>query len=131
MIWIQENLPLIIAATIVLWMVLGRVIRPKILGIKKMSAATYADFKQAHTLIDVRSKSEWNSGHAAGAQHIPLNEFKEHIHRIPKDKAVILICASGMRSAMAANVIAKAGHRDVYNFAGGFNSWSAAGLPKK
>jgi len=131
MIWVQEHLALVVAAVIVLWMLWARVVKPKLLGIKKMTADAYPDFKDKHTLIDVRSKSEWNSGHPDGAKHIPLNEFKQNLHDIPKDKAVVLICASGMRSAMAAVMIAKDGHGDVYNFAGGFGSWCAAGLPKK
>jgi rhodanese-related sulfurtransferase len=53
------------------------------------------------------------------------------MNKIPMDKPVILICASGMRSSMAASMIAKAGHGDVYNFVGGFGSWCAAQLPRK
>ena len=131
MAWIQDNLPLVIAFAIVGWMVWGRVIKPKMLGIKKMTAGAYPDFKEDHTLVDVRSSGEWNGGHPANAIHVPLNEFEQKMHKIETDKPVILICASGMRSAMAASMIAKAGHKDVYNFAGGFGSWCAAQLPRK
>ena len=131
MAWIQENLALVIAFVIVGWMVYVKVVRPKMLGIKKMTAGAYPDFDQAHTLVDVRSTGEWNNGHPASAKHIPLNEFEQKMNKIPEDKPVVLICASGMRSAMAATMLAKAGHKDVYNFAGGFGSWCAAQLPKK
>ncbi len=131
MTWVQEHLPLVIALAIAGWMIWGRVIKPKMLGIKKMTAGAYPDFKEEHTLVDVRSSSEWHSGHPANAIHIPLHEFEQHMHKIAKDKPAILICASGMRSAAAASILAKAGHRDVYNFVGGFGSWCAAQLPRK
>ncbi|MDQ7005570.1 MAG: rhodanese-like domain-containing protein [Ghiorsea sp.] len=131
MAWIQENIVTVLILLVVVWMVWTKVVRPKMLGIKKMTAGAYPDFDESHTLVDVRSTGEWNGGHPANAIHIPLNEFEQKMNSIPKDKPVVLICASGMRSAMAATMVAKAGHKDVYNFAGGFGSWCAAQLPKK
>ncbi len=131
MVWVQDNLVLIIALAIVAWVLYARVVRPKMLGIKKMTAEEYAGFDQAHTLVDVRSRGEWNNGHPANAIHIALSEFEQSLHRIPKNKPLILICASGMRSSMAATIAAKAGYQDVYNFVGGFASWCAAQLPRK
>ena len=129
--WVQDNLPLVIALAIMGWMIWGRVIKPKMLGIKKMTAGAYPDFKEAHTLVDVRSTGEWRGGHPSNAIHIPLNEIEQKVDKIPLDKPVVLICAAGMRSAMAASIVAKAGHTDVYNFAGGMGSWCAAQLPTK
>ncbi|MDQ6984160.1 MAG: rhodanese-like domain-containing protein [Ghiorsea sp.] len=129
--WIQENIVTVLILLVVLWLVWARVVRPKMLGIKKMTAGAYPDFDENHTLVDVRSTGEWNGGHPANAIHIPLNEFEQKMNSIPKDKPLILICASGMRSSMAATMAAKAGYNDVYNFAGGFGSWCAAELPKK
>lgn len=129
--WVQDNLPLVIALAIMGWMIWGRVIKPKMLGIKKMTAGAYPDFNEAHTLVDVRSTAEWRGGHPSNAIHIPLNEIEQKVDKIPLDKPVVLICAAGMRSAMAASIVAKAGHTDVYNFAGGMGSWCAAQLPTK
>ncbi|MDQ6978036.1 MAG: rhodanese-like domain-containing protein [Ghiorsea sp.] len=129
--WIQENIVTVLILLVVLWLVWARVVRPKMLGIKKMTAGAYPDFDENHTLVDVRSTGEWNGGHPANAIHIPLNEFEQKMNSIPKDKPLILICASGMRSSMAATMAAKAGYNDVYNFSGGFGSWCAAQLPKK
>ncbi|MDQ7057157.1 MAG: rhodanese-like domain-containing protein [Ghiorsea sp.] len=129
--WIQENIVTVLILLVVLWLVWARVVRPKMLGIKKMTAGAYPDFDENHTLVDVRSRSEWNNGHPANAIHIALNEFEQKMGSLPKDKPLILICASGMRSSMAATMAAKAGHKDVYNFAGGFGSWCAAQLPRK
>jgi len=129
--WIQENIVTVLILLVVAWLVWARVVRPKMLGIKKMTAGAYADFDENHTLVDVRSTGEWRGGHPANAVHIPLNEFEQKMGEIPKDKPLILICASGMRSSMAASIAAKAGYKDVYNFAGGFGSWCAAQLPRK
>ncbi len=129
--WIQSNIALVIAFAIMGWMIYARVVKPKMLGIKKMTAGAYPDFDENHTLVDVRSTGEWRAGHPANAIHIPLNEFEQKMGKIPKDKPLILICASGMRSSMAAAMAAKAGYTDVYNFAGGFGSWCAAQLPRK
>ncbi len=131
MAWVQENIVTVLILLVAAWMVWTKVVRPKMLGIKKMTAGAYPDFKDEHTLVDVRSTGEWNGGHPANAIHIPLNEFEQKMNKLPKDKPLILICASGMRSSMAATMAAKAGYQDVYNFAGGFGSWCAAQLPKK
>jgi rhodanese-related sulfurtransferase len=50
---------------------------------------------------------------------------------ISKDLPLVVICASGNRSAMAATKLANAGFEPVYNFSGGMGSWQAAGLPMK
>ncbi len=129
MAWVQENIVSVIMLLIIAWLIWGRVVRPKLLGIKKMTAGAYSDFTDEHTLVDVRSIGEWNGGRASNAIHVPLNEFEQKMNNIPMDKPVVLICASGMRSSMAASMIAKAGHKEVYNFSGGMGSWMAAQLP--
>jgi rhodanese-related sulfurtransferase len=130
--WIQENLMTVVTFGVIAWLVWGRIVRPKLLGIQKMTAGKYASFQsEPHTLIDVRSSGEWRGGRASNAIHIPLNEVAQRMNKIPKDKPVVLICASGMRSSMAATVLAKAGYSSVYNFAGGMGSWCAAKLPTK
>jgi len=130
--WLQANVLLVAGALIIGWMLWQRMIAPRLAGVKSMDAAEYLTFRHTpHTLIDVRSLDEWNSAHPSAAQHIPLGEIERHTSRIPQDKPVVLICASGMRSASAAAKVAKAGHPDVYNFSGGLGSWDAAGLPVK
>jgi len=130
--WLEENLMTVIILAVVAWMVWGRIVQPKLLGIKKITADKYKGFKdEPHTLVDVRSIGEWRGGRASNAIHIPLDEVRSRMTRIPKDKPVVLICASGMRSGMAATMLAKAGYSSVYNFSGGMGSWCAAKLPTK
>ena len=122
--WVQENMMLVITGVVVAWMFWARVVRPKMAGVKSMSANEYDAFKDmAHTLLDVRSLGEWKGGHAKGAVHIPLNEIEQRIGEIPKDKPVVVICASGMRSSMCATILGQAGYQEVYNYSGGMGRW--------
>lgn len=74
------------------------------------------------TLIDVRSPGEFASGHVEGAKNIPVQEIGERAKEIPKDRPVVLYCASGMRSGSAASVLRAAGRKDVHNL-GSIANW--------
>src|SRR5258706_3632174 len=81
-------------------------------------------------LADVREKDEWEAGHVPGAVHVPksfLEQWAEE--RIPdKTKTTVLYCAGGVRSAMAADTLAKLGYTNVISMAGGFNRWKDSGM---
>ena len=130
--WIEQNTGNILVAIVIGWLLWKRLIAPKLSGVKTMSAADYLAFRnEDHTLLDVRSSAEWQSGHPASAVHIELGDVLKRMHEIPKDKPLVVICASGNRSAMAATQLAKSGFEPVYNFSGGMGSWKGAGLPVK
>jgi rhodanese-related sulfurtransferase len=80
-------------------------------------------------LIDVREPSEWAEGHIPGARHVPLNALlarpREHLTR----DSVVLVCAVGIRSALACEMAAAVGLTRVYNLEGGTQAWIAKGLP--
>ncbi len=66
-------------------------------------------------IIDVRSASEFRSGHIKNSRNIPLNEIKTHIAALKKlGKPVITVCLSGGRSGMAQSVLSAAGI-EAYN----------------
>ena len=71
-------------------------------------------------ILDVRTRSEFNAGHVKGALLVPLDELRQHLSRIPRNKPVITCCASGMRSASAAGILRDHGF-DAHN--GG--SWTS------
>jgi rhodanese-related sulfurtransferase len=80
------------------------------------------------TLIDVREDREWNLGHAAGAHHFARGVLENKIDAaVPRDAEVVLYCASGNRSALAALSLREMGFTNVASMQGGFRGWVDAG----
>lgn len=79
------------------------------------------------TVIDVRTKEEFEAGHIAGAKHIFLGDIKT-TDKLPKkkDEPVFCICGSGGRSSLAASTMQAMGYEQMYNLYGGMNSWKNA-----
>ncbi len=69
-------------------------------------------------IIDVRSPSEFASGHVKGSVNIPLNQLSSQINKIKKNTPIITCCASGMRSASAKSTLSILGFKEVYNGGG-------------
>lgn len=80
-------------------------------------------------ILDVRESHEWASGHLAGAVHLPLGALDSRIDELPRDKAVVTYCASGVRSIDASYVLKRNGWADVHALAGGIQAWVRAGNP--
>jgi rhodanese-related sulfurtransferase len=82
-------------------------------------------------LIDVREESEWEAGHARGAQHLGKGVIERDIEeRVPDKKAeLILYCGGGFRSALATDNLQKMGYTNAKSMAGGWRAWQAAGAP--
>jgi len=130
--FLQQNSVNIFFGLLVGWILWKRLVAPKLSGVKSMSASDYKQLaNQPHTLLDVRQQAEWVSGHANVAVHMPLGEIATRMQEITQEMPVVVICASGNRSAMAATKLAKAGFETVYNFSGGMGAWQGAGLPVK
>jgi phage shock protein E len=70
------------------------------------------------TVVDVRTQAEFRGGAYQGAINVPLGELSSSFGRIPKDRPVVVYCASGARSAMAARILRRAGYADVSNAGG-------------
>lgn len=79
-------------------------------------------------LIDVREPSEYEAGHAPGAELIPLMQLQSRMHTLPKDREILFICRSGNRSYMATKIANGAG-LSAKNVRGGMIAWSRSGLP--
>ncbi len=83
----------------------------------------------SHTLVDVRSPSEYRSGHIPGAINIPLDELEWRTSEIPTTRPVVVVCASGNRSRTGSEILANKGYTRVYNLKGGTSSWMAGMRP--
>src|SRR5271170_2339215 len=81
--------------------------------------------------IDVRESDEWRQGHLPNAIAIPRGFLELRVEeKVPDHNTpVILQCASGTRSLLAARALKELGYTNVYNLVGGFNSWKDRGLP--
>lgn len=83
---------------------------------------------QGARLVDVRDGEEYAGGHVPGAQLIPLAVLPVRLHELPKGQPVYLICASGGRSAQAAQLLEGSG-LDARSVAGGTIAWIRSGRP--
>ncbi len=82
-------------------------------------------------LLDVREADEVATGSIKGAKHLPRGFLELKIENIaPKrDQEIVVYCAGGVRSALAARSLEELGYRNVKSLRGGFNGWKNAGLP--
>jgi rhodanese-related sulfurtransferase len=95
----------------------------------KVSAVQAASLAEGGAiLLDVREPREWRAGHAPRARHIPLSQVSRRAGELPAGRAVVTVCHSGARSAVAAALLARQG-REVSSLSGGMRAWARAGLP--
>ncbi len=82
-------------------------------------------------LLDVRSVAEFEKGRIPGAINMDVNSprFPEMIGTLDKNKAYLVNCAVGMRSAKACKKLEGAGFKELYDLAPGFDGWKKAGKP--
>ncbi len=78
-------------------------------------------------LVDVRSPSEYRSGHIPGATNIPLQQMARHLNQIPTDRPVVLYCSTGYRSAMGVMTLHLLNYDNVRGFPPSFAAWKSAG----
>ncbi|MFY9920559.1 MAG: rhodanese-like domain-containing protein [Mycobacterium sp.] len=85
-------------------------------------------FDESVVLLDVREDDEWQRGHAAGAQHIPMNEVPARIGEIDPRATLFVVCHLGGRSQRVASYLAQNGYAPM-NVSGGMQAWADAGRP--
>lgn len=83
----------------------------------------------APTVLDVRTESEWNSGHIDGAMHVHGGTLQDRVGEIPSGKPVAVVCGSGYRASIAASFLQRNGFESVANVIGGMSAWKSANLP--
>ena len=94
-------------------------------------AAQRLSSSAAPLAVDVRAPSERAQKQIEGSVHIPLGHLVERMSEIPSDRNVLVFCAGGYRSSIAASLLQRSGRTNVSELAGGITAWEAAGLPVK
>jgi molybdopterin/thiamine biosynthesis adenylyltransferase/rhodanese-related sulfurtransferase len=83
-------------------------------------------------IIDVREQQEWDEGHIPGAVHVPRGFLESRIAGVAKpDQEMVLSCAGGVRSLLAATTLQDMGYANVTSLAGGFTRWKQSGQEVK
>jgi rhodanese-related sulfurtransferase len=84
---------------------------------------------QGAMVLDVREQSEWDQFHIPDATLIPLGQLATRINEVPKNRDVVVVCRTGVRSAQGRDILLQAGYTRVTSLAGGMTQWQAAGMP--
>ncbi len=98
---------------------------------ERITAATLAEqlaSSQPPAVLDIRTEKEWHEERIEGSLNIPLNRLPERIKEIPGDRMVVVHCASGYRSSIAASLLERQSREAIADLVGGISAWEAAGL---
>ncbi|OHD65300.1 MAG: CoA-disulfide reductase [Spirochaetes bacterium RBG_13_51_14] len=77
-------------------------------------------------VLDVRTAGEHRDGAIEGSVNIPVDELRDNLPSIPRDKRVVIYCAVGQRGYVASRILEQNGYTDVYNLSGGYTTYSLA-----
>lgn len=77
-------------------------------------------------LIDVRRKDEYDAGKIPRAINIPVDEIRNRLDEIPKDKTIYIYCEAGLRGYLAQRILRQNGFDKVFNLSGGYKTWKVA-----
>ncbi len=84
----------------------------------------------APLVVDVRTDGERADGAIAGSLHLPLARWPTKMPELPAGRSVVVYCAGGYRSSLAASLLRAGGRKDVADLVGGFAAWREEGLPE-
>jgi hydroxyacylglutathione hydrolase len=80
-------------------------------------------------VLDVRMDKEWNEGRIKDSQHIMVGYLYKRLDEVPKDRAVAIMCSSGLRGSLGASILQNEGFENPVNVLGGIGGWKKAGYP--
>ena len=100
---------------------------------RAMPAITWRDLlatdRSSVMLLDVRTAEEFSFGSLPGAVNIPLDDLRERMQELPKDKEIIVFCAVGLRGYLAQRILRGHGYTAVRNLIGGYKTFATANAP--
>ncbi len=101
--------------------------------IREVSAADVkgmVETKADVVYLDIREPNEWNLGRIPGAVHLPRGNLESKLEgMVERDRKIVVYCARGNRSALAALTMKQMGYEDVASMSGGLQSWPDVGGP--
>ena len=124
------NLAMMVTAAVAGGMLLSTLLRKNGNEVSATDATLLINREDA-IVLDVRDPAEFAQGHIPNARNIPVANLAERLGELDKfkERTVVAVCASGVRSAKACSELQKAGFAKVVNLAGGIGAWNQAGLP--
>lgn len=127
--FVLQNIFLIVTAFVSGAMLLWPFVTRRLAGASVGTLQATRLINDGAVIVDVREPAEFAAGHLANSRNIPTAEIDKRAAELPSGKAVVVVCASGSRSARAASVLRKGGRADVFCLDGGLSGWQQAGLP--
>ena len=107
--------------------------RPELVAVTERLSAPFAaellSSSEPPVVVDVRGQREREQKHIGGSLSLPLNHLVESMKTLPKDRPLLVYCAGGYRSSIAASLLQSSGFENVGEIAGGIAAWEAAKLP--
>lgn len=70
-------------------------------------------------ILDIRTKMEYENGHIESSINIPLDELRQHLYKLDKNKTIYVVCQIGLRGHVASRILSQYGY-DCYNLSGGY-----------
>ena len=131
--FIMKNLWLVALVVVSGGMLVWPMLRRGALGIPDVSPNEVVILiNREHALVlDVRNNDEFATGHITNARQIPLDQLQSRLGELGKfrDKAIVVNCQGGVRSAKACAVLKNQGFSRVHNLKGGISAWIEAKMP--
>ena len=107
--------------------------RPELIAFTERLSAPFAfellSSNKPPLAIDVRAAGEREQKRIDGSLNIPLNRLQENLKTLPRDRSLLVYCAGGYRSSIAASILQRDGFASVGEIAGGLAAWESAKLP--
>ena len=129
--FVQNNILLVIilvlSGSLLLWELLSRRSGREISTLLAVQLINYKDA----LVLDVREESEYDAGHIPNSIHIPADKIKDRMEELEKykDKPIVVIYRSGVRSGSASAALHANGFSLIHNLTGGIDTWKNADLP--
>jgi hydroxyacylglutathione hydrolase len=80
-------------------------------------------------IVDLRGASEYKAGYIKNADHVFVGTVLQNIHKISKEKKVVIHCQGGDRASIGYSLLAREGYKNVLTYSGSINEWVALGNP--